>query len=229
MALGLSAQGAEAQHASDVAGTVGISFLVGEPQGEMGYLVDEGFGAQFDGAFAVAADGHLRLRADFGFMIYGHERQQYCYWAPVGCRVGMDVTTSNAIVFGGLGPEIVLFTGAVEPYVNAAYGVSYFVTSTSLGDDGYDDYATTTNFDDAVMQWRVGGGLRVRVSDGRKPVYLDFAVERHQNGVADYLTEGDIQDHADGSITLYPNRTEANLVTFRMGVSFGIPRGRRHH
>ena len=108
--------------------------------------------------------------------------------------------------------------------MNASLGFSAVVTTSSLGgDDGYDDYASTTNFSDGVFAWRAGGGVRIRVNGGRKPVYLDFGVERHQNGIADYLTKGDILDHPDGSITLFPNRTEANLVTFRMGVSFGIP------
>ncbi len=229
-AMALCAQVGEAQRADEPVGRVGIAFLVGEPQGDMGYLVDEGFGLQLDAGFPVAADGHLRVRGDFGFMIYGHERQEFCYATPIGCRIGVDLMTDNAILFAGIGPEIVLATGAVEPYVNASFGFSYFVTTSSLGDDsGYDDYATTTNFSDGLFAWRAGGGVRVRVSGGHKPVYLDFAVERHENGIAEYLTEGDIVDHADGSITLYPNRTEANLVTFRMGVAFGIPGTRGHH
>ncbi len=33
-------------------------------------------------------------------------------------------------------------------------------------------------------------------------------------------------DNPDGSITLFPKVSEANLVTYRIGVSVGIPRGR---
>lgn len=223
-----SAAGAEAQRFGTEAGRVDLTFLVAEPQGEMGYLVDAGFGMQMGAAIPVAgSDGHLRLRGDFGFMIYGHERQSFCYGFPVGCRIDMDLTTDNSILFAGLGPELVLFTGRVEPYVTAAAGVSVFLTTSSLGDDWGEDWATTTNYSDATFAWRAGAGTRIRLAGGRKPVYLDVAVERHQNGVADYLTKGDIEDHPDGSITLYPNRTEANLTTFRVGVSFGIPRGHR--
>lgn len=226
--LAMLAPAAQAQQRGELAGRVGLTFLVGDPTGEMGYLVDQGFGMQLTGAVPVAAEGHFLLRGDFGFMIYGHERQQYCYDVPIGCRIGLDLTTDNTILFGGVGPEIVLATGAVQPYVNASFGFSYFATISSLGDDhGYDDFASTTNYDDGMFAWRAGGGLRIRVSHRRTPVFLDFAVERHQNGVADYLTKGDIVDHPDGSITLYPNRTEANMVAFRMGVSVGIPHGRR--
>lgn len=230
MMLVLFAPDAQAQHRGDLAGRMDVTFLVGQPQGEMGHLVNEGFGMQLGGAFSSAAEGHFFMRGDFGFMIYGHERQEFCYAVPVGCRIGMDLTTDNFIVFGGLGPEMVLATGAVQPYVNASFGFSYFATTSSLGDDsGYDDFATTTNYSDGMFAWRAGGGIRFRVRDGRKPVFLDFAMERHENGVAAYLTEGDIVDHPDGSITMYPNVTEANLVTFRMGVSIGIPHGRRRH
>ena len=37
-----------------------------------------------------------------------------------------------------------------------------------------------------------------------------------------YDAEGDILDHPDGSITLFPNRSEADLMTFRFGVSVGF-------
>jgi hypothetical protein len=84
------------------------------------------------------------------------------------------------------------------------------------------DYFDTTNYSDVAVAWKVGGGARVRVHDGRHPVALDFGVGRHQNGIANFLTEGDIFDYADGTIRLLPNRSEANLVTFRFGVSTGV-------
>lgn len=227
LALAVMAGGAEAQRLDrDPAGYVGIALIGADPIGDLGYYIDAGVGAQFMGALPVEPSGHLRLRGDFGFVVYGHERQRFCFGAPVGCRIEMDLNTTNSIVFGGLGPELVLARGAVEPYVNATFGFSYFSTMSSLsGDRDYEEYFNTTNFSDAVYSWRAGGGVRVRVSGGRKPVSLDFGVERHENGMADFLTEGDIEDHPDGSITLYPNRSEANLVTFRLGVSIGIPRG----
>jgi hypothetical protein len=108
--------------------------------------------------------------------------------------------------------------------VNASFGFSYFATTTSLkGQNNVEDFASTTNYSDGTFAWRGGAGLRVRVSNGRTPVSLDLGVERHQNGVAEFLTKGDIVDHPDGSITILPNRSEANLMTVRMGVTIGIP------
>ena len=102
-------------------------------------------------------------------------------------------------------------------------GLSYFLTSSSLDDnDGYGSYLETTNYSDLVFGWKFGGGIRARVGNGHNPVYLDFGVERHDNGVTNYLTEGDIVDHPDGSVTIYPNRSEADLMSFKFGVTVSL-------
>lgn len=199
-------------------GFVGVSLIAADAVGELATTVDQGYGLELSGAAPMDAGGRLRLRADLGFVVYGLERIHYCGFT---CRVASELTTANTIVYGGIGPEIVLADGPVQPYVNVSAGLSYFVTSSSLDDnDGLGPYLQTTNFSDVVFGWRVGGGLRVRL--GRKPVYFDLGVDRHDNGVATFLTEGDIVDHPDGSVTLFPNRSDADLVSLRMGVSIGI-------
>ena len=114
----------------------------------------------------------------------------------------------------------------LRPYARAAAGVGYFVTTSGLsGDDSEYTYASTNNFDDVVFQGRVGAGLGLRLSNGRNPVWLDFGADYHHNGVANYLKEGDIVDQPDGSIVIFPRTSEANLWSFRLGVSVGIGRG----
>jgi len=217
-ALAVAAGGAGAQARVD------ISLLGADPVGELGHYVDAGGGLQFGGALPLdGRRGHIRLRTDFGFIIYGYESRRVCMGAPVGCRIELDLNTTNGVFFGGLGPEVVLATGSVEPYLNASMGFSYFVTTSSLESSwDWEEFATTTNFDDFMWSWRAGGGMRVRLSGGYKPVWLDLGVEHHRNGLADFLTEGDIEDHPDGSITIYPNRAEANMTTFRLGVSIAV-------
>jgi hypothetical protein len=227
LALGcvlLAAEGIEAQEFSAPKGFLGLSFVGANPLGDLDSFFDQGFGAQLEGSWALSEDRRLRLRTDLGFLVYGHERIGMCH--PVGCRIGVDLTTTNNIFFAGIGPEYAFATGAFEPYVFGTMGLSYFATISSLsGPDEYHDYFDTTNYDDVVMAWKVGGGARVRVHDGRHPVSLDFGVERHENGIANFLTEGDILDNPDGSITLFPNRSEADLLTFRLGVSIGFGGG----
>jgi hypothetical protein len=214
------------------AGWFSVSFITADPLGEFGELVDVGLGAELEGNLALTRDGAVSLRGDVGFIVYGHERSSVCLAPPVGCRINVDLTTSNSIFFAGIGPEFVAPTGALRPYVNASAGFSYFVTHSSLDDDdwdGDDDFGTTRNFDDFVGAFRVGGGLRARLRGGANPILLDLGVQYHRNGTAEYLREGDIVDHPDGSITLFPNRTEADLMVYRIGVTFGFPRGGGDH
>ena len=219
--LFLLAGNAEAQRSRGPGGFVGISFVAADAVGDLGFVVDQGFGMDLAAGAPVSAGGHLRVRADLGFVIYGLEQIRYCSF---GCRVASDLTTTNSIIFGGIGPELVLARGPIQPYLHASAGLSYFVTSSSVDDhDGYGPYLETTNYSDLVFGWKFGGGLRLRVGGGHNPIYLDFGVERHDNGIVNYLTSGDIVDNPDGSITLYPNRSEADLIAFHVGVSVGLP------
>jgi len=71
--------------------------------------------------------------------------------------------------------------------------------------------------------------LGLRLSNGRRPVWLDLGADYHHNGMASYLREGDIVDQPDGRIIIYPRRTQANLWSFRLGVSVGLGSDGGHH
>ena len=105
-------------------------------------------------------------------------------------------------------------------------GFGFFNTTSSLESIwGSEDHFTTQNLGDGNVAWGVGWGLEVSLTRGRVPIALNFGARYHENGVMEYLTEGDIVDHPDGSITLYPIESEANLVSYRFGVTIGIPMG----
>jgi hypothetical protein len=203
---------------------VGFGFVAANPVGEFGRNVDDGFGLALEGRFPVSAtDGVFSLRLDGGFMIYGNETRGMCFPAPVGCRIGVDLNTYNTIAYVGVGPELA-GPGPVSPYINGSVGLTWFVTNSSLsGDDDWDSNFNTTNYSDWVTALRAGAGVRLRIGgSANRPVLLDLGAQYHRNGVADYLREGDIVDYADGSIELFPIRSEANLMTFNVGVSFGV-------
>lgn len=203
-----------------------LSFLVGDPRGEFAAYVDAGYGAELTGRVAMDPAGFLSLRGDLGFMIYGYESKRVCLSRTVGCRVQARLNTSNNILFAGIGPELALPNPWMRPYVNAFVGFSYFNTTSSLEDTwDREDVFTTENLGDGSFAWGVGGGVEVRLSRGRVPVSLNLGARYHENGLMEYLREGDIVDHPDGSITLYPIVSEANLISYRFGVSLGIPRG----
>ena len=215
-ALILSAE-AEAQYKQGPGGSVGMSFVAADAIGEFGVAVDHGFGLALNAGIPMAANGHLRLRLDGGFMIYGIESVYYCDY---GCRVGSELTTTNTIVYGGVGPELVLAKGDIQPYLHATAGMSWFVTSSGVDHhDGYGSSLDTTNYSDHVLGWKFGGGLRVRAGHA---LFIDLGVVRHDNGRVSYLTEGDIVDNPDGSVTMYPMLSEADLLSFQLGMTLGL-------
>jgi hypothetical protein len=204
---------------------VGISFLVGDPTGEFSRFVDVGYGGEFFGRYPLEPQGLVSLRGDLGFLIYGYESSRVCF-DGIGCRVQGRLQTSNGIFFGGIGPELALPLDWMRPYVNVILGFGYFSTTSSVESLwGYEDQLVTENLGDGTFSWAMGGGVEMNLKGGRTPIDLNFGVRYHENGVVKYLTEGDILDHPDGSITLFPIVSEANLLSFRAGLTVRIPRG----
>lgn len=223
------AQDAEAQRRRDgfrpPRAHLELDLLGAQGLGQFGDLVGAGFGGQIGARFMVGERSPLYIRLDGGGMIYGLERLDVCFPTPIGCRIGTSVTTTNSVVFLGVGPELAA-SGPVAPYVFGTVGIGYFSTQSNLS--GWDDpqgVFNTRHYGDLVTAARAGGGLRFRIG-GPGSVSVDLGAAYHRNGVAEYLREGDILDNPDGSITVFPNRTEANFVTFRAGVSIPLGGGR---
>lgn len=208
-----------------IRGFVGGEFLVSSPVGEFADNVGTGFGLAAHGRYAFDDTGLFSLRADIGFLNYGNETIRICVTQP--CRVTGDLTTSNNIVFGGIGPELGVGSGAVRAYTNVGGGFAYFGTTSSVegANNQGDPFASSTNFDDVTFAWTGGGGVQFRVSGGGTPVYVDLGARYHGNGEAEYLRKGDIDDLPDGSVVLNPRRSETNFWTFRIGVSVGLRPG----
>lgn len=205
--------------------SVGLNLIVSDPVGEFDRFVGAGGGADFFGRLPMDPRGVLSLRADLGFLIYGHESKRVCF-EGVGCRVQARLETNNSIFFGGIGPELAIPMRRARPYVNVLAGFSYFSTSSSLnGLSGEESLFDTENFGDGGFSWGLGGGLEMNLSNGRTRVDLNLGARYHHHGVMDYLTKGDIVDNPDGSVTLYPNRSEANFISYQLGISIGLPRG----
>jgi hypothetical protein len=216
---------ASGQTETPVRGFIGGEVLIATPTGEFAENVGTGFGLGLHGRYALDPTGLLSLRADVGFLNYGQETIRICVTDP--CRVTGDLTTSNNIVFGGLGPELGIEGGPFRMYGNVSAGFAYFGTTSSAegsNNDG-DPFASSTNFDDATFAWMAGGGLQLGTQVGRYPVFVDVGGRYHGNGEAQYLRKGDITDLPDGSVLIDPQQSDTNLWTFRLGVSVGIPEG----
>ncbi len=205
----------------------GGSLQVAQPVGEFGDYIGAGFGLGGHFLYAIAPSSGLGLRVDGGFVNYGSERYSSPISSTIGGRILVDVTTSNNILLLGAGPQLMLPSGRVRPYLFGTAGLAYFVTESSLrGTRGGEDFANTTNFDDLTFAYGGGTGVYVPVRGGRLPISIDVGARFHRNGRARYLREGSIRDEPNGSISYTPIESETDLVTFHVGVSAALGKSR---
>ena len=205
----------------------GLSLAVAQPVGEFDDYVDVGGGAM--GFFRVSLDeqGIAALRVHAGFLNYGNETKRVCLSETVGCRIEVDLTTSNNIFLLGLGPELGIPLGAARLYGGASIGLSWFSTDSHIeGSSDEDPFASTTNYSDGGFAWTAGGGIEITVAHARQmPISIDFGLSYQGNGKREYLTEGGITDLPDGSIELDVHRSEADFLLWRLGASIGFSPG----
>ncbi len=101
-------------------------------------------------------------------------------------------------------------------------GFSYFATTSSAsGEDDFVEFASSTHYDDVTFAVSGGGGLYLRLANGRRPVSLDLSAHTLVNGETTYLREGSIIE-TGGGLAFAPIRSEANLVMVKLGVSIGV-------
>jgi hypothetical protein len=189
------------------------------PQGQFDQFVDLGYGLGGWIALNLDREGVFAIKLDGNFLIYGHETRTRPL-SPTVPFVTVDVSTSNNIYAMGIGPLITLGHGAIRPFVQGTVGFSYFATESSVkGSNNSESFAESTNFDDFTFAWTAGGGLRIQVSRGRHPLFIDLATDYHRNGQASYLREGSITDDGNGGLIIRPIQSQTNLLLVRVGIS----------
>jgi len=199
-----------------------LNFAVSHPIGDFSNFIGTGYGVTGGFVWNLDRDRVFGVRAEGGILQYGSETIGGCL---VSCRVPVDVTTTNDIAFAGIGPQISVPTGPFRPYVNATAGFTSFFTQSTLNESDDYDYAAYehTNHHDVVFAVTGGGGVLIPVFMRTIPVLLDLGATVHRNGQATYLRKGSIRDLPDGSIVISPIRSEANFLTYRIGISIGVP------
>lgn len=206
-------------------GYVGGGLALAATQGEFSDYVDGGVGFDLHYVHRLDRDGWLAVRVEGGMLIYGYETQRVPLSSTLGGRILVDMNTTNNIAFIGVGPQVGVPDGRLGPYVNGYAGYSFIWTGSSVsGTWDREPFAETTNFSDWTFSYGGGGGLYVPLRRGPRPISLDLGVRYQNNGRAEYLLEGGIRDNPDGSVTLFPVRSDTDLLTFRVGVSVGVTR-----
>ena len=194
------------------------------PIGEFGDHVNLAGGAGLGGLLFLDRGGLAAIRVDGSFVVYGHESYRTSL-SPTVPFVDVDVSTTNSILGLGLGPQVYLGSGPLRPYFFGTAGFSYFITQTSVGGDQYDEpFASTTNFDAFSLALAAGGGLSVSLREGENPISLDLAGHYQHNGLTEYLTDGarNLRQLPRGGWRANPVVSDANLLTYRLGVSVGV-------
>ena len=194
------------------------------PVGDFRKHVEMGVGAGFGGVLFLGQSRLAGLRAEGGFVVYGGERARVPF-SPTVPLVEVDMRTTNSILTGGLGPQFFLGTGPIRPYVYGTVGAAYFVTSTSVSGTHDDEpIAETTNFDDFQLSLTGGGGLSVRIRGGPNALSLDASASYQHNGLTRYMVDGarNLRPVRGGGWVAEPIVGDANLTTYRVGVSVGV-------
>jgi opacity protein-like surface antigen len=199
-----------------------IAFIQMRPTGDLGRNIGFGYGGVATGLFRLDHAGALSLRGDLGLLGYGHESKRAPLSPTIGGRIQVDLSTTNGIFAGSLGPQLTVPRGIVRPYVHAGWGFQLFFTESSVGgSDNSFDFADTMNHSDWTSTWTTGGGVYVPLHSGRVPVLLDLGATYFTGGHATYLKRGGIEDLPDGQIRLHTMQSDTRLMLVRLGVKIG--------
>jgi len=194
--------------------------MVAQPLGELNEQIDVGGGVGAHFLFQPARRIPFAFRADLGYIVYGHETRRFRPFP----RIEADLDTDHGIFFAGIGPQFMIPSGVLRPYITGSVGLSYFATKSSIEGRNAEgeDLLNTTNFDDVTFAYTGAAGLYIPVRKGLRPISIDLGARYHGNGRAEYLREGSITDNPDNSVSFTPIRSQANLITYQIGLTVGF-------
>ncbi len=204
-------------------GLVGISATLARPVGEFQEYVSWGGGITLSSVINLNRKDPIGIRIDGSLIDYGLESEPGLLTAGNRIQRSVRINTNNLILSLGVGPQLTFGFDRIRPYLFATVGFSYFLTVTSANPvPGGEPLVSETNFDDFRPAVSAGAGLLFRLGKGTYAPAIDLSVHSQYNGETSYLRHGSITDNLDGSISFDPIRSNANLVSLRLGVTFGV-------
>jgi hypothetical protein len=204
-----------------------IGGRMAQPVGEFRTNVSRAWGGGAAVRYQFGRMPALGIRGDLALLNYGSERKRVPL-SPTVNRVVVQQNTTNNIGLVTIGPELMVPSGPIRPYIYGFGGWSQFYTESSAEDEdqGY-SFASSTNFSDGGGTAGWGGGIRVPLRVGRGDVFIDGGARFTKNWTRSYLKPGDVMDQPDGSLTFNERRTVADFWQFHLGASFAPSRSRR--
>jgi len=202
-------------------------FVTGFPLGEFGAHVATATGIGASGLVHLDPRGFLAVRLDGYYLIYGIETHRM---SPTAVASLLDmprpdqhqrVLMMHSMYSMLAGPQFGFRSGDVQAYVHGGAGLTRFVTTSSTAiDDPWsetgEETVSSTNFDHITLAWTGGAGLDIRIF---RKASLALNVQYLANGYTRYLERGSIEVRPDGSVSLDPVESSANLVVFQIGLS----------
>lgn len=198
---------------------IGLAVEAGLPTGAFGDRVNEG--GAIHGFVRVGLDqqGVIGLRLQAGYFGYGEERSEVCLGAGPTCRVTADISTNNAILSWGIGPDVSFPAGIFRLTGHALIGSSYATTYSGAQKVGLvpDFFALSEHLGDGGFAWSAGAGVAMPVS---RSASIDLGVTYQAHGTRNYLVRGGITDQPTGLMVLDVQRSSINMFGIRLGMTF---------
>ncbi|WP_420634277.1 hypothetical protein [Candidatus Palauibacter sp.] len=194
---------------------LGAAFTVMSPRGHFGTLVGERFGAGLSATLGFDDVPVFRVRFDAGYVNYGSETVEFPLFSATD-RVLDSIVTLNHILYSGLGPEVRLPYGPVQPYVNGFVGIGYFFTASAS------DHEMTVNLGDLRPAYGFGGGLSIRLNRSGRPLRLKLDAQYRQHGQTKYLIPGSIVEDGSGGTSVTAISSDVDFLLFQVGLTVGL-------
>lgn len=203
----------------------GGGLLIASPQGEFKQYVGGAVGIGGNFLQALDDDGVVAVRAELNILTYGIRTVRQPLGGGALGLISADVTTSNNILNGGIGLQLMVPRGTIRPYLDATLGFSQFWTQSSIAgsSSSNQDFASTQNFSDGGFSTAWGGGLYIPLNTTRSPIVLDIGAQVHKNADIQYLNKNSITiTSTSAPPTITPIRSAADFITWRIGVTLPL-------
>jgi hypothetical protein len=215
----------------------GFGFQMGFPSGEFKDALDRnGYGIGAHIGYAFPDNVPVMLGLNFAYMTYGSETRQEPFSSTVP-DVKVRVERDYNIVQGHLQLRIGPNTGMIRPYLDGLLGFNYLYTNTAIQNQGNanEEVASSVNMDDFTLSLGGGGGLMVRVYDGRDERAEQIKAGKNGDGIlealihlqvhylagseAEYLKPGSVKIDSNRQVTYDITKSRTDMIVGRVGVT----------